>query len=275
MEYDRTQYRGSARHYLAGRPPYSAELAAVLAAELALDGTGRLLDVGSGPGVLAVQLASLFEHVTVLEPDPDMLAAAREHAAANGVEAVDFILATAEDIPDLGLPPMRVATFGQSFHRTDRDAVADAVYRVLEPGGAIALIVHDPDASAAPAGPGDPPIPDKEVQALISRYLGAQRRSGQRPATWYESERFEATLARSRFGPAKTIHAPARPDVTRDVDGVIAGYLSMSYAAPHLFGDRLDAFVNDLRRLLEPRTSTGRFWDWPGDTAVIVARKPG
>jgi precorrin-6B methylase 2 len=70
MDYDPTQYLGSARHYLAGRPPYSAELAAVLAAELELDGTGRLLDVGSGPGVLAVQLAGLFEHVLIVGRKP-------------------------------------------------------------------------------------------------------------------------------------------------------------------------------------------------------------
>jgi SAM-dependent methyltransferase len=273
-EYDPTQYLGSARHYLAGRPPYSAELGPLLAAELGMDGTGRLLDVGSGPGVLAIQLASFFEHVTAIEPDPEMLAVAREHAATNGVEAIDFIQATAEDIPDLGLPPMRVVTFGQSFHRTDRERAAEAVYSVLEPGGAIALVVHDIDIASAPAGTGDPPIPDGEVQALISRYLGTERRSGQRPASWFGSERFEASLARTRFGEAKTLHAPGRPDVTRDVDGVISGYLSMSYAAPHLFGDRFDDFVTDLRQLLEARTPTGHFWDWPGDTAAIVARKP-
>ena len=108
-----TQDLGSARHYLAGRPPYSAELGAVLAAELGLDGTGQLLDVGSGPGVLAVQLAGLFERVTALEPDPEMLAAAREHAARNCVPPIAFIQATAEDISILGLPPVRAVTFGQ------------------------------------------------------------------------------------------------------------------------------------------------------------------
>jgi SAM-dependent methyltransferase len=273
VAYDPTQYLGSARHYLVGRPPYSAELGPALAVELGLDATGRLLDVGSGPGVLAVQLAGLFEHITAIEPDPDMLAVAREHAAAHGVEAIDFIQATAEDIRDLGLPPMRLVTFGQSFHRTDRQAVAEAVHDVLEPGGAIALIVHDLDAAPAPTGTGDPPIPHDEVRELISRYLGPERRSGQRPASRFGSERLEATLARTRFGPVKIIRAPGRPDITRDVDGVISGYMSMSYAAPHLFGVHLDAFVADLRRLLEARTTTGRFWDWPGDTVAIVARR--
>jgi hypothetical protein len=69
VDYDPTQYLGSARHYLIGRPPYSAELGSVLATELGLDGTGLLLDVGSGPGVLAVQLAGLFDHVTAIEPE--------------------------------------------------------------------------------------------------------------------------------------------------------------------------------------------------------------
>jgi hypothetical protein len=54
--------------------------------------------------------------------------------------------------------------------------------------------------------------------------------------------------------------APSRPDITRDVDGVISGCWSMSYAAPHLFGDRLmpsspicaDAHGED---------SHGRLWD--------------
>jgi hypothetical protein len=55
---------------------------------------------------------------------------------------------------------------------------------------------------------------------------------------------------------------------------VISGYLSMSYAAPHRFGDRLGNFVEAMRALLGDRTTTGQFWDWPGDTAIIIAMKP-
>jgi hypothetical protein len=56
---------------------------------------------------------------------------------------------------------------------------------------------------------------------------------------------------------------------------VLAGFLSMSFAAPHLFGDRLGAFEADVRALLTERSPTGLFWDWPGDTEILLARKPG
>ncbi|HEY9377377.1 MAG TPA: class I SAM-dependent methyltransferase, partial [Jiangellaceae bacterium] len=70
-------YATAAAHYLRGRSPYSAQLAEVMRAELGLDGTGTLIDVGCGPGVLAVQLAPLFETVIGLDPEPAMLAEAR------------------------------------------------------------------------------------------------------------------------------------------------------------------------------------------------------
>jgi len=272
--YDPTLYLGSAAHYLPGRPPYSAALADVVRAALELDGTGRLLDVGCGPGVLAVQLAELFEQVIGIDPDPDMIAEARRHAAGRGVTHADWIVARAEDIPALALPPARVVTFGQSFQWTDRERVAERVYDLLVPGGAIALVVHDIDVGSPPVGVTDPPIPDNDVQALVRRYLGPEPRAGQ-GFRRMPSDRYEDALARTRFGVPTVLHAPGRPDLTRDVDGVISGYLSMSYAAPHLFGDDLDAFVADLRALLEARTTTGRFSDWPGDTAVLFAVKAG
>jgi hypothetical protein len=48
----------------------------------------------------------------------------------------------------------------------------------------------------------------------------------------------------------------------------------MSFEVPHLFGERRDAFEADLRALLEATSPGGLFWDWPGDTAIMLARKP-
>ena len=40
----------------------------------------------------------------------------------------------------------------------------------------------------------------------------------------------------------------------------------MSFAAPHLFGADLDAFVDAVHEVLREASPSGRFWDWPGDT---------
>ena len=73
MPYDPTLYLGSAAHYRYGRPAYSPELEAVLTQEAGLDGNGRLLDAGCGPGVLTVRLAHLFGQAVGLDPDAGML----------------------------------------------------------------------------------------------------------------------------------------------------------------------------------------------------------
>lgn len=86
--------------------------------------------------------------------------------------------------------------------------------------------------------------------------------------------KFEDTLVQSRFGPPRSVFAPGVQDLLRDTDSVISGYLSMSTSAPHLFGDRLDEFIAEARSLLEARSPDGLFWDWPGDTEIVIATKP-
>ncbi len=70
MRQDAGAFREAAAYYTAGRPAYSRQLLATLAHELGLDGRGRLLDVGCGPGVLTVELAPAFEETVALDPTP-------------------------------------------------------------------------------------------------------------------------------------------------------------------------------------------------------------
>jgi SAM-dependent methyltransferase len=272
LPHDPTLYRGSAPFYARGRPGYSRALVATLTAELGLDGSGRLLDVGCGPGILTVELAPSFEEVIGLDPDADMLAEGARRAREAGIDNIRWVEAVAEAIPTPGLSPCRLVTFGQSFQWTDQVPVAESVYDLLEPGGALALVVHTVEGRPEPEGPGYPPIPHDEIREIIRRYLGPRRRAGQGYTPPFE--RYADALARTRFGAPRSVFAPGRPDIVRDVDGVLAGYLSTSYAAPHLFGDRLDAFVGDVRALLTERSPSGLFWDWPGDTEILLARKP-
>ena len=177
MPPDPLLYRGCAEHYLRGRPPYSPQLADVLGSELELDGHGTLIDVGCGPGVLAVRLARLFDRVIGIDPDPDMLAAARAHAISSDQPDIEFRAGCAENIATLDLPAPRIVSFGQSFHWTDRELVANTVFDMLVPGGSIVLIAHDPHVGARAEHPADPPIPDDEIQQILTRYLGPEYRS--------------------------------------------------------------------------------------------------
>ncbi len=125
-----------------GRPPYSPGLEAVLDHEVGLTGTGRLLDAGCWPGILTVRLAPLFAEAVGLDPDADMLAKGRRAAEERGLSNARWAKALAEDLPEIAPGPYRPVTFGQPFHWTDEQRVAEKVHEVLEPGGAITLIVH-------------------------------------------------------------------------------------------------------------------------------------
>jgi SAM-dependent methyltransferase len=273
VPYDPTLFLGAAVHYARARPPYSYELAATVARELGLDCTGRLLDAGCGPAVLTLELAPLFDEVIALDPDADMLAEGARRAEAARLQHVRWVRAVAEDIPALDLGTFRLVVFGQSFWWTDRERVAGYVWDLLEPGGALALVEHAHEGRPAPDGPGHPPIPHDVVEALVDEYLGPVRRAGQglRPN---KPERHGEVLARTSFGTPAVVFAPGRSDIVRDVDGVLSSYLSNSFSAPHLFGDRLPQFEADVRAALASRSPSGLFWDWPGDTAIIIARKP-
>jgi SAM-dependent methyltransferase len=270
--YDPTIYLGAAEHYRRGRPPYSPELEDTLVRELGLDGRGRLLDVGCGPGVLTVRLAPLFEEAVGLEPDREMLAEAQRAASDTRLANARWVQGLAEDLPDAAPGPFRLVSFGQSFHWTDELLVAEKVYDVLEPGGAMALIVHTVEGRDVPLSPGHPPIPHDELQALVARYLGSNNRRGQGKAR-LRDHKFEDILVQTRFGQPRSIFAPGVPDLLRDIDSVVSGYLSMSSSAPHLYGDQLDEFIAEARSLLEDRSRDGLFWDWPGDTEIVLAEK--
>jgi SAM-dependent methyltransferase len=271
VQYDPTIYRGAAAHYRYGRPPYSPELEKFLSRELGLDGRARLLDAGCGPGILTVRLAPLFAEAVGLDPDADMLAEGHRAAEELGVAGVRWVQARAEDLPDAAPGPYRLVTFGQSFHWTDEHQVAETVYDMLEPAGTLALIVHTVEGRPQPPAAGTP-IPHTEIKALVERYLGSTRRAGQGTSP-VRNHRFEDVLVRTRFGAARSIFLPGVPDLLRDSESVLAGYFSFAWAAPHLFSERAEAFAKEVRALLASRSPDGIFWDWPGDTEIVLARK--
>ena len=239
-----------------------------------MDGTGQMLDVGCGPGVLELPLAPLFDHVTALDPDQGMLEVGQRRCREARLVNVGWVQGVARDIATLDRGAWRMITFGQSFHRVRRLEVAEVVYDQLEPGGSLVLISHSADdGRPRPSNPGYPEVPHAAVQQLVLDHLGETTR--RYLATWNEGQpdRFEDTLSQTRFGGSRTVYAPGRPDLVSDVDSVVANCFSLSYAAPRWFGERRADFEAELRRLLLECSPEGLFWNWPGDTELVIATK--
>ena len=172
MEFDPLAFQGTAEYYAIGRPPYAERLADTLTRELGLDGTGQLLDVGCGPGVLVLRLAGLFERVVGLDSEVGMLREGERRCRDADIENVRWVLGVAEDLAALDVRECRTVTFGQSFHRVRRAEVAEIVYDLLEPGGSLVLISHAVDGRPRPVGPDLPTIPHDEIRELIASFVG-------------------------------------------------------------------------------------------------------
>jgi SAM-dependent methyltransferase len=104
-------FRGTAPYYARFRPQYPPELIARLAAAAGLDGGSRVLDLGSGPGHVAVPLSARVAEVVAVDPEPEML----EQIDAPNVRTV---LGRAEDV-DASWGRFDLVTAGRAFHWFD------------------------------------------------------------------------------------------------------------------------------------------------------------
>ena len=270
--WDETLYAGSAAYYARGRFPYPQELADALRDELHLDGTGRLLDVGCGPGPLMFLLAPLFERAVGVDADPDMVAEATRQASLREVPNAEFVRLRAEELP-AGLGLFRVATFAQSFHWMDRPLVAATVKTMLEPGGVwVHVNASTLQGVADAAGLPEPTPPHDGIAKLVESHLGPVRRAGQGELPEGTPSGEEEVMVEAGFGgPGRLVVAGGRV-LERSEDDVVASVYSRTSSAPHLFGERLAEFEAELRALLRRTAPDGRFSERMREIELVIWR---
>ena len=118
----------------AANPARLAYIRATLA-HLGIDPAGRaLLDLGSGGGLLAEELAAGGCRVTGVDPSAASLAVARAHAARHG-HAVAYARAAGEALPFPAAAFDLVVCCDVLEHVADLDRVLAETARVLRPGG--------------------------------------------------------------------------------------------------------------------------------------------
>jgi 2-polyprenyl-3-methyl-5-hydroxy-6-metoxy-1,4-benzoquinol methylase len=129
--------------YAAWRATSLGEITEAIEQRLILDMIGkiagaRVLDVGCGDGALVCAAASWGAEATGVDPDPEMLAAARSRAAREGIRAA-FMEGRVERLPfpDASFDVVFSVTV-LCFTRDAASAVRELA-RVLRPGGRLVL----------------------------------------------------------------------------------------------------------------------------------------
>ncbi len=144
----------------------------------------RVLDVGTGTGVVAVTAARAGAMVSGLDLTPELLEEARENARIAGTDEIEWTEGDAEHLPypDASFDVV-LSQFGHMFAPRP-DVVVAQMHRVLKPGGRIALATWPPEhftgrmfafvgRHTPPPPPGAAPPPQWGNPHLISERLEA------------------------------------------------------------------------------------------------------
>jgi ubiquinone/menaquinone biosynthesis C-methylase UbiE len=233
-----SRFQSTVPFYTRYRLGYPPRLIARVIELTGLSAGDPLLDLGTGPGLLAVPFAAAGMRVTAADPEPTMLAAAGEAARAAGV-TLSLWRGGSDDLTP-GMGPYRLVTMGRSFHWMDRAATLTRLDEIVAPGGAIALF-HDEHPRTAE---------NRWVEVLhdiANRYgRGDEPVISERSSAGYRSH--ESLLLASRFSVLEAISVVIRKPLT--ADEILGRALSMSTCSPEKLGSRLGAFEAELRGAL-------------------------
>jgi SAM-dependent methyltransferase len=261
----RRPFRSAVPFYVAGRLDYPSDLIADVAAALQLGKRARVLDLGCGPGFLALGFAALDCAVTAMDPEPLMLDAARRAAEAAGA-VIDFVAGSSEDLgrPDMGqrLGRFDLVTMGRSFHWMDREKTLAALDALVEPKGGIAIFRD-----------GHPECPENdwhEAWRCVRRRYAERTRHLAPPRSDPDSGH-EDLLERSSFSVLECLRQRyrRRTGLAQMVDRA----LSMSSCSPERLGADRDAFETELREALAPYLRDGVIEETVEAEALLARRR--
>jgi SAM-dependent methyltransferase len=256
-------FASTAPYYARYRAAYAPEFYAHLAARFGLDGTQRILDLGTGTGTIALALSEHVREVVAVDPEPGMLGEGRRLAGERGVTTIDWRLGDSHGLKDMQLGSFHLAALGQAFHWTDRDGLLALLDHMINPLGAVVLVGGPAPATIAPA-------PWLAVIAEIrSRYLGPDRRAGSGTYS-HPKEGHQEVVARSPFSRIETVSWDQI--VSRTLEEVIGLQFSYSYSSPAQLGRDKRAFAEDLREALSAFNPSGRFEEHARTEAIIASR---
>jgi ubiquinone/menaquinone biosynthesis C-methylase UbiE len=259
IPFEPRRFRTTVPYYSAHRTPYPQRLIELIAAAVCLTPPHRVLDLGCGPGMLAIAFAPRTAETVAMDPEPEMLIAASKGAAEAGVS---LTLAEGSSF-DLSakLGEFRLVTMGRSFHWMDRPATLRALDELIEPGGAVALFDETLIGQRSRAW-------KNAIYESIDRFSRKpSTRTFRNAADWRVHEEL---LAVSPFASMTRFGVIAHRELT--IEDLIGRARSMSSGSPEAVGDRDAEFIADLRQRLQALEPTGKFVEF-AEMSGLVARR--
>lgn len=260
-------FASAAAYYAKYRPFYPPGIIDDVVSFFKLTPDSRIIDIGSGTGQLAIQMAEHVKEVVAIEPDSDMIAEGKKLARTKNVNNIRWIQTIDTEIggiPNLGT--FRLATFGASFHWMNHDDLLSFLDSIIERDGGIAI--------AGSQSIWLPTEPWEEVEKqVVQKYLGEERRAG--TGKFKEAAigggKFDDILRRSPFSAfEERQHSVPR---RQTLDEVIGRLYSTSFANPAVLGDAREAFEHDLREALLGVNPNGIF-EKTDNYYLFLARRP-
>lgn len=258
--YDPRRFQTTVPYYSRYRLGYPELLIRRVIAQTRLKPGDAVMDLGCGPGLLAIPFAKVGMAVTGVDPEPAMLDAARAAVAEAGLSIV-LRRGSSFDLPaDIG--PFKLVTMGRSFHWMDREATLEILDQRIMPGGAVALM-HD--------------IHTKTAENRWRRMLHELGNDYGRDESFHVEARqkddfraHESVLMNSAFSHVESVSVFVRRDLT--ADDIVGLAFSLSTSAPQKLGDRIGEFETRLRAKLAELSPEGRFEEIAEMTAIIATR---
>jgi SAM-dependent methyltransferase len=254
------RFQTAAQHYLAGRLPYPPALIRRVVQLCGLDATHRILDLGCGPGQLALAFAPFAGQVIGVDPEPEMLRIARAEAARAG-RPIEFREGAAPNL-DADLGVFRIVVLGRAFHWMERLATLRRLDALIQSEGAVVLFGDD-----------HLPVPDNRWTAafeqLIDRYAeGDTARAARMASDW---PRHEAVLLDSPFPCLERVSRIARYETP--LERFIDRTLSLSSVSRARIGARADDLAREVLEVLAPFARNGLVTEVVESEALIARRR--
>lgn len=255
------RFRSTVPFYARYRLAYPGLLLDRVAELAGLERGDEVLDLGAGPGIIAIPFGQLGMRVTAVDPEPDMLAAAQEAADAAGV-TLDLRLGSSFAMPpDIG--PFKLVTIGRAFHWMDRERTLDDLAQIVLSNGAVALFGERHPKTAENAWQGT--LDEVGERYSLKRHPLERERSD----PGYRSD--ESLLLDSPFPRLERCGVFLRRGIT--VDEVVGHAFSRSATSPEKLGDQSPVFEGELREALRAIAPDGRLIEIAELTALVARRK--